>query len=51
MDLPVLYRAVNKFGDTVDFTLPERRDEAAATAFFRQAIDGGGPTHKSGHGQ
>ena len=27
-----LYRAVDKFGDTVDFMLSERRDEAAATS-------------------
>ncbi|POZ49596.1 IS6 family transposase [Methylovulum psychrotolerans] len=33
---------MDKFGDTVDFMLSERRDEAAATAFFRQAIDGNG---------
>jgi len=37
-----LYRAVDKFGDTIDFMLSEHRDEAAATAFFRQAIDGKG---------
>ena len=37
-----LYRAVDKFGDTIDFMLSERRDEAAATAFFKQAIDANG---------
>lgn len=34
--------AIKKFGDTVNFMLAEKRDEAAATAFFRQAIDGNG---------
>jgi putative transposase len=37
-----LYPAIDKFGDTVDFVLSEKRDETAATALFRQAIDGNG---------
>ena len=41
-----LYRAVDKFGDTIDFMLSEHRDEAAATAFFKQAIDANGFPNK-----
>lgn len=37
-----LYRAVDKLGNAIDFMLSEHRDEAAATTFCRQAIDGGG---------
>ncbi len=42
-----LYRAVDKFGDTIDFMLSEHRDEeAAATAFFKQAINANGVPNK-----
>jgi transposase-like protein len=34
-----LYQAVDSHGDTLDFMLSERRDEEAATAFFKQAIN------------
>jgi putative transposase len=34
-----LYRAIDKYGSTVDFMLSEHRGEIAATAFFKQAID------------
>src|SRR5712671_1572629 len=33
-----LYRAVDKYGRTVDFLLSERRDVAAAKGFFRKAM-------------
>ena len=41
-----LYRAVNKFGETIDFMLSERHDEEAATAFFKQAINSNGLPEK-----
>ena len=37
-----LYRAVDKFGDTVDFMPSEHRDEVAAASFFKQTIDANG---------
>ena len=37
-----LYRAVDKYGQTLDFMLSERRDETAATEFFAQAIRNNG---------
>jgi hypothetical protein len=40
--LGYLYRAVDSHGDTLDFMLSERRDEEAATAFFKQAINNNG---------
>jgi len=33
-----LYRAVDKFGDTIDFLLRARRDAVAAKAFFRKTF-------------
>lgn len=33
-----LYRAVDEFGNTIDFLLRSRRDKQAAKAFFRKAI-------------
>jgi transposase-like protein len=36
------YRAIDKFGKTLDFMLSEHRDEAAATAFFARAIGSNG---------
>ncbi|MDH3660161.1 MAG: IS6 family transposase [Alphaproteobacteria bacterium] len=40
------YRAVDKFGQTLDFMLSERRDEAAATAFFKRTIENNGVPEK-----
>ncbi len=36
------YRAIDKFGKTLDFMLSEHRDEASATAFFARAIGNNG---------
>ena len=33
-----LYRAIDKDGDTLEFMVSEKRDEAAATKFFKKAI-------------
>ena len=40
------YRAVDKFGKTLDFMLSERRDEAVATAFFKQTTENNGVPEK-----
>ena len=37
-----LYRAVDKFGKTLDFMLSERRDEAATTSFFTRTLSNNG---------
>ena len=41
-----LYRAVDKDGETIDFLLSEKRDEAAAKAFFTKAINASGKPEK-----
>ena len=41
-----LYRAVDKYGNTVDFLLSEHRDIAAAKRFFTQAINKHGALEK-----
>ena len=41
-----LYRAVDKFGKTLDFILSEQRDEAAAETFFKQAVSNNGVPEK-----
>ena len=37
-----LYRAINKSGKTIDFMLSEKRDKAAAKAFFNKSISSNG---------
>jgi len=41
-----LYRAVDKYGDTIDFLLRTRRDGVAAKAFFRKAFKNNGIPEK-----
>jgi len=41
-----LYRAVDKEGDTIDFMLSKKRDEAAAKAYFLKAIGSSGLPEK-----
>lgn len=41
-----LYRAVDKFGQTIDFLLSKNRDKAAATKFFARALEANGLPRK-----
>jgi putative transposase len=41
-----LYRAVDKLGQTIDFTLSKRRDAASAKRFFQKAIRSSGKPKK-----
>ncbi|GKS69356.1 hypothetical protein W03_13600 [Nitrosomonas sp. PY1] len=41
-----LYRAVDKYGDTLDFMLSERRDEEAVTHFFLHTVGSNGLPEK-----
>lgn len=41
-----LYRAVDKFGKTLDFMLSKRRNKPAATKFFARALEVNGLPHK-----
>ena len=41
-----LYQAVDKFGNTIDFMLSQKRDKPAATRFFAQAIGHAGIPRK-----
>lgn len=41
-----LYRAVDKYGNTIDFLLRQKRDASAAKAFFKRAIRNNGEPEK-----